>query len=1163
MFTKYKHAISIRNIALNSLLAGVLFGMTGCIDQGKDSPNTVYIVQGGAEASTTKGYLVDSAVEGVNYECGTLTGVTTTGGLFECSATPVVFKLGTMILGTITSYSSEGQIFPQDLAGVSRQKTSDAQVIKIAQLLQSLDSDGDASNGIIIDTAKANRLTATQSITTNSIEELAEKAGISISDIVSADDAIAHLNVESGVKPRETLSSTISSDLTLSSDKHWIISGLVTVEAGATLSIEAGTTIAGKAGKGDSTSYLVVDKGAKIDAQGTATNPIIFTSETFLDGDAGAAGQWGGITLIGKAANPQVNAYEANTDFVADDSNLSDSSGIMSHVQILNTGIAIRENEEVNGLSFVGVGSGTIISDITVENASDDGIELWGGTVNLTNITINNALDDSFDIDDGYAGTVKNLTITNLTGKAGIEMSGTTVATFDGFNITTGTNQAGEGGIFFKKDGIGGHFKNGTITHNATNDDGAIHSAGAFDADNTSFDNVTLVGSSTNKFTGDSATGLEEKFDLGTGNVKEQGRTTLAGEISSDKILTKDTTWVLNGLVSVSNGATLTIEAGTTIAGKAGKGDNTSYLVIDKGAKIDAQGTASSPIIFTSETVLDGGTAAAGQWGGLTLIGKAANAQVNAYEANTDFVAEDTNLADSSGVMTHVKILNSGIAIRENEEVNGLSFVGVGSGTLISDITVENAADDGIELWGGTVNLTNINISNALDDSFDIDDGYAGTVRNLTITNLTGKAGIEMSGTTHATFDGFNITIGANQAAEGGVFFKKDGIGGHFKNGTITHNATNDDGAIHSAGAFDADNTSFENVTLVGTSVNKFTGDSASGLETKFDAQVTAVTPTSTTLTGSISEHTKLTADKTWLISGLVWVTNGATLSIEAGTTIAGVAGKGDSTSYLIIDKGARINAEGTASLPITFTSKTASDGGTAAAGQWGGITLIGKAANAQVNAYEANTDFVAEDTNLADNSGIMTHVKILNTGIAIRENEEVNGLSFVGVGSGTFISDITVENASDDGIELWGGTVNLTNISISNALDDSFDIDDGYAGTVRNLTINNSAGKAGIEMSGTTHATFDGFNITIGANQAAEGGIFFKKDGIGGHFSNGTITHNATNDDGAIHSAGAFVAENTSFTNVTLAGSSTNKFTGDSAVGLEAKFTAGSGNSK
>jgi predicted HicB family RNase H-like nuclease len=740
-----------------------------------------------------------------------------------------------MTIGTINSYTSEAEIFPQDLAGVSKQNTTDEQVVKIAQLLQSLDNDGDPSNGITIDTTKSDRLNTSNSITGNTIEELAQSAGISISDIVSADDAVAHLNEESGVKPRETLPSSISSDTTLTNDKHWIISGLVTVESGATLTINAGTTVAGKSGTGDNTSYLVIDKGAKIDAQGTSSEPITFTSESFLNGDAGAAGQWGGVTLIGKAANSQVGPYEANTNFVADDSNLSDSSGIMTHVKILNTGIAIRENEEVNGLSFVGVGSGTTVSDITVENASDDGIELWGGTVNLTNISITNALDDSFDIDDGYSGTVRNLTINNTDGKAGIEMSGTTVANFDGFNITIGANQAKEGAIYFKKDGIGGHFSNGTITHNATNDDGAIFSAGTFDSENTSFRNVTIGGTSSNQFTGDSATGLKTLFDAQVDAVTPSA-TTLSGSITEDTKLTASETWIIDGLVTVESGVTLTIEAGTTIAGKSGTGDNTSYLVIDKGAKIDAQGTSSEPITFTSQTVVNGGNAAPGQWGGITLIGKAANSQVGAYEANTDFVADDTNMADNSGIMTYVKILNTGVAIRENEEVNGLSFVGVGSGTHVDNITVENASDDGVELWGGTVNLSNISITNALDDSFDIDDGYSGTVRNLTIDNTDGKAGIEMSGTTAATFDGFTITIGANQAKEGGIYFKKDGIGGHFSNGTIINNSTNDDGAIHSAGAFDADNTSFTNVTLSGSNTNRFTGDSATELKAKFDA---------------------------------------------------------------------------------------------------------------------------------------------------------------------------------------------------------------------------------------------------------------------------------------------------------------------------------------
>ncbi|HEY9191062.1 MAG TPA: hypothetical protein VIM88_09385, partial [Sulfurovum sp.] len=115
---------------------------------------------------------------------------------------------------------------------------------------------------------------------------------------------------------RKTIPNDITSDTTLDANFVWIIDGLVTVHAGATLTIEPGTIIAGKAGTGDNTSYLVVDKDAQIRAIGTATSPITFTSEIAVDGGTGAAGQWGGVTLIGNAANSEVTAYEANTAFV-------------------------------------------------------------------------------------------------------------------------------------------------------------------------------------------------------------------------------------------------------------------------------------------------------------------------------------------------------------------------------------------------------------------------------------------------------------------------------------------------------------------------------------------------------------------------------------------------------------------------------------------------------------------------------------------------------------------------------------------------------------------------------------------------------------------------------------------------------------------------------
>ncbi|HIP60032.1 MAG TPA: hypothetical protein EYH01_06365, partial [Campylobacterales bacterium] len=299
---------------------------------------------------------------------------------------------------------------------------------------------------------------------------------------------------------------------------------------------------------------------------------------------------------------------------------------------------------------------------------------------------------------------------------------------------------------------------------------------------------------------------------------------TLAGDITTDMRLTADKIWIIDGLVAVKNGATLTIEPGTTLAGKDGTGASTSYMVIDKGSKIIANGTAAKPIIFTSKKAVDGEAGAVGQWGGLTIIGNAANDQVDPYEVNEEFVAGTSDMADNSGSLKYVKILNSGITMQKDKEINGLSLVGVGSGTTIENITVDKSDDDGIEIWGGTVNLTNVKITNCTDDYFDIDDGYSGTVKNLTVITTTGNAGIEMSGDTAATFDGFNITIGADQVKEGGIYFKKDGIGGTFKNGIITDNASNSTyGAIHSIGNAVIANVNFENVKLAGSNSAKFT----------------------------------------------------------------------------------------------------------------------------------------------------------------------------------------------------------------------------------------------------------------------------------------------------------------------------------------------------
>ncbi len=632
-------------------------------------------------------------------------------------------------------------------------------------------------------------------------------------------------------------------------------------------------------------------------------------------------------------------------------------------------------------------------------------------------------------------------------------------------------------------------------------------------------------------YTGDSVTGIQEKFEAQTAKTKED----VSGTITSNTTWTADKVYRLSGKVLVS-GATLTIEAGTTVIGAAGTGANASWLAIDKDAKIIAEGTADKHIVFTSEIAYDGGKAEVGQWGSLVIIGTAANPQVGPYEVDNSLVADSSNMTGNSGVLKYVDILNSGITIEEDKELNGLSLVGVGSGTTIENILVDKSDDDCIEAWGGTVNMTNITVSECTDDHFDIDDGYAGTVTNLRIKQIGGNAGIEMSGQTAATFNNLYIDV-LDSKKEGAIYFKKDGIGGHFNNVMINYPSTITNGyaAIHSAGTFDSNNTSFTNVVIADSNATRFSGDSATGIEAKYNAQTITVTGKQD-VSGTISTDTTWTADTVWRLNGKVLVTNGAKLTIEPGTVVIGKAGTGANASWLAIDANASIDANGTADKHIVFTSETAFDGNDAAYGQWGSLVLVGNAAmDTQVAPYEVDTSLIPGSGVANDNSGVLNYVDILNSGITIEEDKELNGLSLVGVGSGTTISNIIVDKSDDDCIEAWGGTVNMTNVSVSECTDDQFDIDDGYAGTVTNLQIKQMTGNAGMEMSGETAATFASLYIDV-VDSKKEGAIYFKKDGIGGHFNDAIINYSIANGYGLFHSAGAFDSNNTSFSNVRVA---------------------------
>lgn len=612
----------------------------------------------------------------------------------------------------------------------------------------------------------------------------------------------------------------------------------------------------------------------------------------------------------------------------------------------------------------------------------------------------------------------------------------------------------------------------------------------------------------------------------------------LKGDFEEDVTLEAGETYKITGEVNFLEGTTLTIPAGTTLYGSTGQ----SYLAINRGAMIMAEGTEEAPIIFTSAEDIAGqaGQNDQGQWGGLTILGQSTNNKgERTYEAGTQLYGPKDGVViadDNSGVLQYVVIKYSGYEVEKDKELNGLSLASVGSGTTIENVAIIGSADDGIEFWGGTVNVTNLYVYNAGDDSIDTDQGYTGTIdgarvqqvivddetdsraieadsfdeaesgdpvaipvlKNATL-NTIGRAVRLREGTGYVfenvmvnvqsssalpedegyaeavaairisdqhTLDGANIsTAGAglaikndavdvpatdiNAAGEvvSGLGLYYDTATQTYFNGLDVHDVVGvsgdmvDEEVVGADGVFTAEVASDNTVTGAG--------------DLEFDWANTEIFSGETeTLKGDITADLTLSASTLYFIDGEVNVVDGVTLTIEPGTTIAGLTG----SSYLAVNRGAMIMAEGTAESPIVFTSAQDVAGQNTGdeQGQWGGLTILGSAtANKGERTYEAGTqkygpiDGVADD---ADNSGVLKYVVIKYSGYEVEKDKELNGLSLAAVGFGTTIENVAIIGSADDGIELWGGTVNVSGLYVYNAGDDSIDTDQGYIGTISNV---------------------------------------------------------------------------------------------------------------
>ena len=223
------------------------------------------------------------------------------------------------------------------------------------------------------------------------------------------------------------------------------------------------------------------------------------------------------------------------------------------------------------------------------------------------------------------------------------------------------------------------------------------------------------------------AAGLSSCNNTGKDPVTDPDDYTLGGRLTEDLTLKQGETYMLESSLQVVAPATLTIEPGVTIiADESAGSDNIIYILIEQGARIMAEGTASEPIVMTSENKEPGA------WGGLHICGKAhtnADGETTSEIGNAPYGGNEDN--DDSGVLKYIRIEYSGLALDSEHEANGISLYGVGAGTQISYIYVVDGSDDGIEFFGGSADIDHCVVENCTDDSYDWTEGWDGSAEYI------------------------------------------------------------------------------------------------------------------------------------------------------------------------------------------------------------------------------------------------------------------------------------------------------------------------------------------------------------------------------------------------------------------------------------------------
>ncbi|MDZ4745431.1 MAG: hypothetical protein SGJ05_05460 [bacterium] len=876
------------------------------------------------------------------------------------------------------------------------------------------------------------------------------------------------------IVPDSILTGEINGTVHLHANKIYGLQGYVYVNNGGQLIVDAGTIVVGDLPGNN--SALIVNRGGKLIAVGSKERPIIFTSRA-APGQR-ARGDWGGILMCGSARVNQAAGQAALEGGVADataggkgwygGTDDDDSSGALQYVRIEFAGIATQPNSELNGLTMGGLGRRTVLDYIQVSYGNDDAFEWFGGAVNAKHLIAYGTLDDDFDCDNGYSGKVQFGLVKRFRTVADVSTS----EAFEIDNDAQGSYLNPRTQPVFSNITAIGPIQDTSWTPGSGNNQYSSRFGAAAQirrAARASIFNTVFIG-------------WPRGFEIA------QSPTMLAAY--NDSLRVRNNSWF-----GVKN-ATLTLASGTPPAGmdanwlatagfdnsvdKANPNNASLVNAWPTDASFDPRPTAVAPYLNAAAFV---GTA-------LAPINDAFFTQVEyrgafsptetrwdetwaeydpvnaAYRASAvlRITSPGGILAESFTIGQKVTLTwdtSSAAGNRYKFEfatsVAGPWVAIAGAADVTDAGTTRGKLTEGFTVPNTPTTTGYIRMSLVSDPSnFDISE-FPFSIRAQVDTTPVVRL-IEPGGNNRTFRVGQSVDVRWDTTNTFRKRFRFEFGMSPTGPWTILPGLSNVLDSAARRGQFLA-GIVFRPDQVTTTGYVRMTLLSDTTKTDVNDQPFTITAPSAATcdsiLSGEITSNVVLHNTKVYCLDGYVYVNDGATLTIEPGTIILGDT-PGEN-SALIVNRGGKIMAEGTAALPIVFTSRATL--GQRARGDWGGILICGKATINQP-AGEASLEGGVSSptsgkgwyggTNDDDNSGVLNYVRIEFAGIATQPNSELNGLTMGGVGRGTRIEHVQVSFGNDDAFEWFGGTVNARHLIATGTLDDDFDTDNGFRGRVQ-----------------------------------------------------------------------------------------------------------------